>query len=105
MMTRAKIPVAELRGTHLHLTKLLRQMENEAPEAIKLPVLPDVKTGVALLGMSNTARIAGVTPQSVHSWVTAGFFPPDTWELLRPLIEEKGYRCPHKLWRMKEPVA
>lgn len=103
-MAKRTIPVQDLHGLHTILKRSIAMLEQEAPDAAKVPEIRDVRHGVELLGGGAVAaELAGVTPQSVTSWITTGNFPPDTWELFRHIIEAQGYRCPHRLWRMKEP--
>jgi hypothetical protein len=61
-----------------------------------------VAEGVDILGGAKlTSELCGVTIQAVTNWQSEGFFPANTWELLREEFDELGYRVDPKLWRMK----
>jgi len=55
-------------------------------------------------GTTAVSRLLGTSPQAVHAYRTRvrGFFPPDTFDVLRAALTAKSATAPKRLWRMRE---
>jgi hypothetical protein len=67
---------------------------------MKIRALLTVSAIVETIGRGRLMAITGKRTQNVTNWVTAGYFPPETFVVITSELAALGYRAPPSLWRM-----
>lgn len=72
------------------------------PELKQLKPMPSVREMIKQLGgIMEVGRKLGVTNQTVNTYQVRGFFPPESYFILKPEIEALGYEADPKAFRMR----
>lgn len=96
------LEVAAVRKARAQLKAALTQLDEIVPEG-DLIGLDTVDQVVRILGgTAATSRLVSATMQQASDWKRRGFFPENTFDIMREALKIKGYTAPNALWRMKE---